>query len=150
MPPHEDGDQETASNYRGIALGSCVAKVLTKPLSRRLSTFAEEEILTEAQGGFRYERRRADQILILRWRGGGAEEERKEGDILFLDVSKAYDTVWRVEKSVHISVEGCAKELRQAWCWMGDSQDGFQLKKDCQGCPLSPFLYSIYLWHGDD
>ena len=87
MPLHEDGDQETASNYRGIVLGSCMAKVLTKPLSRRLSTFAEEEILTEAQEGFRSERRCAGQILILR--GGEAEEERKEGDILFLDISKA-------------------------------------------------------------
>ena len=51
VPLYKDGDPEKASNYRGIALGSCMVKVLAKLLSRRLSTFAEEEILTEAQGG---------------------------------------------------------------------------------------------------
>ena len=51
MPLYKDGDPELASNYRGIALGSCVAKVLTRLLSKRLSAYAEEEILTEAQGG---------------------------------------------------------------------------------------------------
>ena len=50
VPLYKDGDPETASNYTGIALRSCVAKVLTKLLSRRLGTFAEEEILMEAQG----------------------------------------------------------------------------------------------------
>ena len=40
-----------------------MAKVLAKLLS---GIFAEEEILTEAQGRFRSERRYADQILILR------------------------------------------------------------------------------------
>ena len=81
MPLHEDGDQETASNYRGIVLGSCMAKVLTKPLSRRLSTFAEEEILTEAQEGFRSERRCAGQILILR--GGELRKKEKKGTYCF-------------------------------------------------------------------
>ena len=42
MPLYKDGDPETVTNYRGIALGSCVAKVLAKLLSRRLGTFAED------------------------------------------------------------------------------------------------------------
>ena len=57
VPRYKDGNPETVSNYRGIALGSCAAKALAKLLSRRLGTFAEEEILTEPQGGFRSERR---------------------------------------------------------------------------------------------
>ena len=77
-----------------IAMGSCVVKVLAKMLSRRPSTFAEKEILSEAQGGFSSERRCADQILILR----GVCELRRKGKkgtyMSFLDVSKAYDTVW--------------------------------------------------------
>ena len=41
-----------AGNYRGIALGSCVATVFTRVLTRRLGEYAKERILTEAQGGF--------------------------------------------------------------------------------------------------
>ena len=76
-----------------------MAKVLSKLLSRRLGTFAEEEILTEAQGRFRSERRCADQILILR----GVcvcelrRKEKKGTYMAFLDVSKACDTdgMWK-------------------------------------------------------
>ena len=42
VPLYKDGIQ-TVSTYRGIALGSCVGKVLAKLLSRRLGTFAEEK-----------------------------------------------------------------------------------------------------------
>ena len=56
MPLYKSGDPEVACNYRGIALGSCVAKVFTRVLTRRLGEYAEERILTEAQGGFRAKR----------------------------------------------------------------------------------------------
>ena len=66
VPLFKGGDSELVGNYRGIALGSCVAKVWTRVLTGRLGEFAEESILTEAQGGFRAKRRCADQVLILR------------------------------------------------------------------------------------
>ena len=66
IPLFKDGDPESASNYRGIALGSCVAKVWVKILTVwlgeyaeenilavRLGEYAEENILADAQGGFR-------------------------------------------------------------------------------------------------
>ena len=90
VPLFKSGDTEVASNYRGIALGSCVAKVFTRCLTRRLGEFAEERILTEAQGGFRGKRSCADQILVLR----GVCELRRRRKGTYLDVSKAYDTVW--------------------------------------------------------
>ena len=104
----KDGDPELASNYRGIALGSCVAKVMARLLSKRLSVYAEEEILTEAQGGFRAERRCADQILILRGVCELRRREKKGAYLAFLDVSKAYDTVWR---------EGLWRKMKLRWPW---------------------------------
>ena len=53
IPLFKDGDPESASNYRGIALGSCVAKVWARILTVWLGEYAEENILTDAQGGFR-------------------------------------------------------------------------------------------------
>ena len=58
----------------------------------RLGEYAEENILTDAQGGFRAKRRCADQIMILR---GACELRKKSTWLGFMDVSKAYDTVWR-------------------------------------------------------
>ena len=138
---YKDGDREKASNYRGIALGSCVVKVLAKLLSRRLSTFTEEEILTEAQGGFRSERRCADQILILR---GGCELRRKEKKrtyMVFLDVCKVYDTVWceglwrkmqqyGVEEKFVCICKGLYKGTEASVVLEGiGSHDGFRLKQ---------------------
>ena len=60
MPLFKAGDEEVAGNYRGIALGSCVAKVMTRVLAGRLSTFSDNHILTEGQGGFGPGRRCAD------------------------------------------------------------------------------------------
>ena len=66
VPLYKSGDSEVAGNYRGIALGSCVAKVFTRVLTRRLGEYAEGRILTEAQGGFRAKRSCSDQILMMR------------------------------------------------------------------------------------
>ena len=157
VPLYKDGDPETASNYRGIALGSCVAKVLAKLLSRRLGIFAEEEILTEAQGGFRSERRCADQILILRGVCELRRKEKKGTYMAFLDVSEAYDTVWREglwrkmqqygveEKFVRIC-RGLYKGIEASVVLEGEQSRWFPVETGLrQGCPLSPLLYSIYI-----
>ena len=53
-------------NYRGVTLGCSVAKVFMREMARRLGRFAEDRILTEAQGGFRSHKRCSDQWLVLR------------------------------------------------------------------------------------
>ena len=153
----ENWDPELASNYRGIALGSCVAKVLTRLLSKRLSAYAEEEILTEAQGGFRSERRCADQILILRGVCELRRKEKKGTYVAFLDVSKAYDTVWREglwKKMEQYGIEdkfvricrGLYEGVEASVVLESGKSRWFPVETGLrQGCPLSPLLYSIYV-----
>ena len=157
VPRFKDGDPEVVGNYRGIALGSCVAKVWTRILTGRLGEYAEERILTEAQGGFRAKRRCADQVLILR---GVCElrKRKKKGTWLgFMDVSKAYDTVWRGGLWEKLRMYGVEEEFVR-WCealyngvegsvLMGNEQSRwFSVEEGLrQGCPLSPLLYSIYV-----
>ena len=54
VPLYKRADPEIASNYRGIALGSCVDEVFTRVLTRQLGEYVEERIstITEAQGAF--------------------------------------------------------------------------------------------------
>ena len=51
--------------------------------------------MTDAQGGFRAKRRCADQIMILRGACELRKRKKKSTWLGFMDVSKAYDTVWR-------------------------------------------------------
>ena len=95
IPLFKDGDPESASNYRGIALGSCVAKVWANILTVGLGEYAEENILTDAQGGFRAKRRCADRVMTLRGACELRKRKKKSTWLGFMDVSKAYDTVWR-------------------------------------------------------
>ena len=157
VPLFKSGDTEVASNYRGIALGSCVAKVFTRCLTRRLGEFAEERILTEAQGGFRGKRSCADQILVLRGVCELRRRRRKGTYLAFLDVSKAYDTVWReglwekmrrygvTQKFVRVC-QGLYEEVEASVVLDGEQSRWFKVEKGLrQGCPLSPLLYSIYV-----
>ena len=95
VPIFKGGEQELPGNYRGIALGSCVAKVMARVICEQLGGFTEDMILTEEQGGFRANRGCSDQILALRSICEARKEQKKSTYLAFLDVSKAYDTVWR-------------------------------------------------------
>ena len=68
VPLHKDGDNGEVGNYREIAVCCSMAKVFMRVVARRLrlGRFAEDRILTEAQGGFRSHRRCSRQWLVLR------------------------------------------------------------------------------------
>ena len=157
MALHKGGDSEVVGNYRGIALGSCVAKVFTRLLTKRLGEYAEDQILTEAQGGFRAKRSCSDQILILRGVCELRRKKRRGTYLAFLDVSKAYDTVWReglwekmrsygvAEKFIRVC-QGLYEDVEASVVLDGEQSRWFRVEKGLrQGCPLSPLLYSIYV-----
>ena len=58
---HKDGKNEELGNYSGIALGCNIVKVFLRVIAWRLGRFAEDRILTEAQGRFSSHRRCSDQ-----------------------------------------------------------------------------------------
>ena len=95
---HKDGDVEQADNYRGIALGCSVVKVFVRVLARRMGRFSEDWILIEAQGGFRSGRRCSDQWLVLR--GEVRKRGKKNSYLAFLNISKAYVSVWGEELGI--------------------------------------------------
>ena len=91
-------------------------------------------ILTEEQGGFRAHRGCSDQILALRLICEARKEEKKSTYLAFLDVSYAYDTVWREglwEKMRRYGVgDGmiavCNALYKNVSCWMVRSRDGLE------------------------
>ena len=54
MPIHKKGDVDNVNNYRGITLRSCMGKLFTSILNKRLLDWDKEHsIITDAQFGFR-------------------------------------------------------------------------------------------------
>jgi hypothetical protein len=83
-------------NYRGITLTSNVNKVFSKILDTLILDFLESNnILGETQGAFRKDRRIEDQIFSLQGIASLYKSSRKPLYLAFLDLSKAFDRVWR-------------------------------------------------------
>ena len=96
VPLHKGGDAKDIGNYRGITLGSHVAKLFCLILKERLSKVVEGQgILGESQGGFRKKRQTVDQLFVV---NGVTQLRRSEGKktwLAFLDLKKAFPSVWR-------------------------------------------------------
>ena len=141
------GDKEDPGNYRGITLLSVVGKVFCKERSDRGG------ILHEGQAGVRVNRSCMDNVFTLNELVQGRLRENKHTYTFFLDVQKAYDTVWRDGlwlKLWDLGVKGrmwCVikKIYRIAVLLDGEKSTMFSLEQGvAQGCNLSPilFLYS--------
>ena len=87
------GDKEDTGNYRGITLLSVVGKVFCK--IRLVERLDRGGILHEGQAGFRVNRSCMDNVFTLNELVQGRLRENKRTYAFFLDVQKAYDTVWR-------------------------------------------------------
>ena len=111
----KDGDRQELDNYRGIVLSCTVGKVFERVLDERIRAVSEEMVMKEAQGGFRKGRGCADQIFILRSVVELRKEQGLKTVIAFLDVRKAYDTVWREGLWKKMRGYGIAEKLVK-WC----------------------------------
>jgi hypothetical protein len=88
------GDRTQCGNYRGISLLSTAGKVLAKVLLARLQ-LAASKILPESQCGFRASRSTIDPIFTLRQLQEKSIEQQRPLYMVFIDFTKAFDTVDR-------------------------------------------------------
>ncbi|KAF8055086.1 transposon TX1 protein [Scenedesmus sp. PABB004] len=95
-PIYKRGDPTDPANYRPITLGSAVDKLYNLVLNKRLTDHLEGHgLLHDAQQGFRPGRSAADNIFMLTSCLDARAAQGLDTYVLFLDVAKAYDTVWR-------------------------------------------------------
>lgn len=108
--PKPEKDKTLMTNYRGISLISCTAKIMERLVNKRLTYFLEtNSLISNNQSGFRRYRSTADNLVTL-------EHHIKEGfcrkqDTLavFFDMEKAYDTTWRrviIDELIERGIEG--------------------------------------------
>jgi len=134
-----------------------VGKVYNRVLSERLVQFAERQGgIVEEQGGFRPGRGTEDQLFVLTEiiRDRGSQQTTYAA---FIDMKKAYDTVWRDGLWKRLWDEGVRGKLWrviknmysvvQSAVLVGEEQtEWFDLSTGVrQGCVMSPILFSLFI-----
>jgi hypothetical protein len=157
-PIHKGGDLADPGNYRGIAVGSLLAKLYAAMLNERLMEWTERHGLrARGQAGFRKDHRTTDQVFVLRTLIERARADRQPLYSCYVDFKKAYDTIPRDLlwlKLQRIGVHG--EFLRAVQALYAEVPMGVQLADGMsttfqsllgvkQGCPLSPTLFGIFI-----
>jgi hypothetical protein len=94
VPIHRKGDKTDCRYYRGISLLSTSYKILSNILLARLTPYADE-ITGDHQCAFRRKRSTTDEIFYIRQILEKKWEYNGTGHQLFIDFTKAYDSVTR-------------------------------------------------------
>ena len=151
-------DPQDPAGYRGITVLSVLSKLFCLILNERLMAFSEKHnILADEQNGFRPGRGTCDDIFILSETIFRRQQQKLPTHLAYLDVRKAYDTVWRkrmwqeLEKSgirgrildnlkdLYTGTASCAQTFESDTGWIAINI-GVR-----QGCVLSPLLYAIFV-----
>lgn len=94
VPIFKKGDKYNRANYRRVSLLSCVYKLYTRVLQRRLSAFLREHIVEE-QAGFSEGKGCDDNLCIMTEVIERKVANREALYIALVDMRAAFDTVWR-------------------------------------------------------
>ena len=83
------------SNYRGISITSNLGKLFNKVIYMRITKFVNEHnFISENPIGFKEKSRTSDHIFTLKYI---IEHKKNKKFAAFVDLRKAFDTVWRNE-----------------------------------------------------
>lgn len=150
------GSKSVCDNYRGITLLESVGKVLARLLLNRLTDNICPLIIPETQCGFRSGRGTNDMIFSVRQLQEKCIEQHMPLYQVFVDLTKAFDTVnrnalWRVLEKV-----GCPpdfvrmitelhRDMKARFTFNGTLSDEIPIDNGVkQGDILAPTLFSIY------
>ena len=93
---HKGGSKRELDNYRTIAIGSNIGRLFARIIKNRLQMVVETRgLLGEMQYGFRRGRSTTDGLFILSQIIELAQKLGKKVYLIFVDLKKAFDKVWR-------------------------------------------------------
>ena len=155
---YKDGDRDDPGNYRGIALTSNLSKLFNSIINTRLYAYIEENnILRPEQGGFRKGYRTIDHIFTLLTIVTKHLSKGKKLYACFVDLKKAYDSVWRnglffklkqlgLDKKTTNIIENMYKQTSTSIIRKNQILPKIAVTKGLkQGDNLSPILFNIYI-----
>ena len=158
VPVFKAGDTKSPSNYRPISILPPLSKLFEKIVHRRLYKFLTKfEILHESQFGFRNGHSTTDALTLILEKLHGALERREVSMNIYLDLSKAFDTVDHqilLSKLDHYGVRGT--ELSWFKDYLSNRRQAVEVDKIRsgyknitvgvpQGSILGPLLFTIMI-----
>ena len=158
VPIFKEGDKEVASKYRGITLLSIVGKLFATIVEKRLSKWCEDrKIFEQEQAGFRAGRSTVNHIFTLAEIIKRKKREGKPTYACFLDIKKAYNTVWReglwdklqragIQNRISQVIKNMYSEVKSSVVLNDRMTEWFNIEIGLrQGCVLSPLLFLIFI-----
>jgi len=154
------GSKTDPNNYRGITLLSCMAKLFTSIINKRLTIFIENnKLLNENQTGFRKGYSTTDHCFLLHTLIENFNTNKKNLFCAFIDYEKAFDRINRSAlwaKIIKIGIPSSSKlltvirnlynETKSCVLLEGKKSEYFGIETGVrQGENLSPMLFSLFL-----
>ena len=152
---YKKGNTKECGNYRTIALISHASKILLIIILNRVKIKVEQE-LSDCQAGYQSNRGTIDMLFSLQILIEKIRNSEDEAFIIFIDYSKAFDsvnhnhlfdTMIKMGFPTHlVSLIAALYDNQKATIrWNGEHCDFFKIGKGVrQGCILSPHLFNIY------
>ena len=158
VPIHKKGSVSDVNNYRGITLVSCLSKLFTSVLNKRIEKICNEHnLISDAQFGFRKGRSTVDAIFILMSLVQNYLANNKRLYVIFVDMMKCFDSIYRnglyiklfksgiqgkmlrIIRDMYSNVKSCVKQ-------MSSFSDYFSYSVGLrQGEVMSPLLFSLFV-----
>jgi len=153
-----EGNIKDPVNYRGITLLSCLGKLFTSIINRRLTIFIEtNSLLSENQTGFRKGYSTIDHCFLLNCIVDIFKKSSKKLYCAFVDYRQAFDKIWRNGlwyKIINMGISGKVlsvimnlyKNIKSCVLVNKIKSNCFMSKVGVrQGENLSPLLFSIFV-----
>ena len=157
-PIFKKGNKQECGNYRPISLLSCIGKVLEKYVqSHVFSYLMENNLLTTAQSGFIPQDSTVYQLTSIYDDFCKFLDDKTTAQVIFFDISKAFDKVWHRALLYKLSALGIRGQLLdwfsdylnnrfQAVVIKGAQSSYLPISAGVpQGSVLGPLLFLVYI-----
>jgi len=152
------GDPSQTDNYRGLMINSCLAKVFNTIINSRVTKFlCDNKKICYEQIGFKRKARTSDHLFVINVLLQKYTKSKQKLYLCFVDLKKAYDSVWRralLLKTLEIGIRGSLFKLIENMYSDGEASIKIYgcLSKtfSCdtgvrQGDVLSPNLFNVFI-----
>lgn len=155
---HKKGDKFDPGNYRAISISSNLGKLFNKIILKRLGNFFyTNNLIRTNQIGFKENTRTSDHLFTLQSIIQNYKQKHKKVFAAFIDLKKAFDTVWRVGLFYKLLKQNVPKKIFNIIHSMYDNTNckikffnglskPFKSERGVkQGDVLSPILFNFYI-----